>query len=95
MASTRETAQADVACIGEGETLRQAGHRMRELGVGKLGVRRDNGELQGVISRDMVVESIAAGGDPKTMTVGEVVFFRRGPARRRSGFPVRVPAAVS
>jgi len=68
---------------------------MRELGVGKLGVRRDNGELQGVISRDMVVESIAAGGDPKTMTVGEVVFFRPSPARRRSGFPFRLPAAVS
>ena len=95
MASTGETAEAVVACIGEGETLRQAGHRMRELGVGKLGVRRKNGELQGVISRDMVVESIAAGGDPKTVTVGEVVCFRRAPARTRSGFPERLPAAVS
>ena len=95
MSSTGETAQADVACIGEGETLRQAGHRMRELGVGKLGVRRENGELQGVISRDMVVESIAAGGDPKTVTVGEVVHFRPAPARARPGIPLRLPAAVS
>lgn len=95
MTRTGEPAQAEMACIGEGETLRQAGHRMRELGVGKLGVRRENGEFQGVISRDMVVESIAAGGDPKTVTVGEVVSFRRVPARTRSGFPLRVPAAVS
>jgi hypothetical protein len=68
---------------------------MRELGVGKLGVRRENGELQGVISRDMVVQSIAAGGDPKTVTVGEVVHFRPAPTRTRPGFPRRVPAAVS
>lgn len=95
MTSTGKTAEAGVTCIGEGETLRQAGHRMRELGVGKLGVRRENGELQGVISRDMVVESIAAGSDPKTVTVGEVVSFRPGPAKRRSTFSLRAPAAVS
>jgi hypothetical protein len=74
---------------------------MRELGVGKLGVRRANGELQGVISRDLVVESIAAGADPKTVTVGDVVSFRPAPARTpapakiRSGFPLRAAAAVS
>jgi CBS domain-containing protein len=95
VSSTGETAQADVACIGEGETLRQAGHRMRELGVGKLGVRRENGELHGVISRDMVVESIAAGGDPKTVTVGEVVHFPSAPARTRPRPPRRLHAAVS
>ena len=95
MSGTGETAQAEVACIGEGETLRQAGHRMRELGVARLGVRRENGQLQGVISRDMVVESIAAGGDPKTVTVGEVVHFRWAPARARSAAPRRVRAAGS
>ena len=62
----------DVAHIGAGETLRQAGHLMRELDVGALEVRGDNGTIQGIISRDMVVERIAAGGDPKTVTVGEV-----------------------
>jgi CBS domain-containing protein len=93
--STGKTVEAGVACIGEAETLRQAGHRMRELGVGRLGVRRENGELQGVISRDMVVESIAAGGDPKTVTVGEVVSFRPAPARTRSAFSLRAPAMVS
>ena len=73
MTSKGKTAEAGVACIGEGETLREAGHLMRALGVGSLEVLRQNGEFQGCISRDMVVETIAAGGDPKTLTVGEVV----------------------
>ena len=81
MTSTDEAAKADVAYIDAGKTLRQAGHLMRELGVGALGVRGENGEVQGTISHDMVVRRIAAGGDPKTVTVGEVA--RALPARRR------------
>jgi CBS domain-containing protein len=77
--STGKTAQADTACIDAGETLRQAGHLMRELGVGALGVRGENGKIQGTISRDMVIRRIAEGGDPKTVTVGEVA---AGSARR-------------
>jgi CBS domain-containing protein len=70
--STGEAAEADVAYIDAGKTLRQAGHLMRELGVAALRVRGKNGKVQGTISRDMVVRRIAAGGDPKTVTVGEV-----------------------
>ena len=72
MTSTGETAEAGVAYIEAGKTLRQAGHLMRDLGVGALCVRGDNGEIKGTISHDMVVRRIAAGGDPKTVTVGEV-----------------------
>jgi CBS domain-containing protein len=93
VASSGETAYADAASIDEGETLRQAGHLMRELGVGTLGVRRENGELRGVISQEMVVENIAAGRDPKTVTVAEAVAFIPSRARTRASFPVRVPAA--
>jgi len=70
--STGKTAEADTAYIDAGETLRQAGHLMRELGVAALRVRGENGKIQGTISRDMMVQRIAAGGDPKTVTVGEV-----------------------
>jgi CBS domain-containing protein len=70
--STGKAAEADVAYIDAGKTLRQAGHLMRELGVGALGVRRENGKIQGTISSDMLIRRIAAGGDPKTVTVGEV-----------------------
>lgn len=80
-----KAAKMDAACIDPGQSLRQAGHLMRELGVTVLVVRAENGEVRGTISRDMVVRSIAAGGDPKTVTVGEVasagVAHRRAPAR--------------
>jgi CBS domain-containing protein len=70
--STGKTAEADTAHIDAGQTLRQAGHLMRELGVRALEVRGEDGRIQGTISRDMVVRRIAAGGDPKTVTVGEL-----------------------
>jgi CBS domain-containing protein len=70
--STGKAAEADVAYIEAGQTLRQAGHLMRELGVGTLMVRGDNGDIQGILSSDMVVRRIAAGGDPRMVTVGEV-----------------------
>ncbi len=89
MISTGKAAKADVGYIDVGQTLRQAGHLMRELGVGTLVVRAENGEVCGTISRDMVVRRIAAGGDPKTVTVGEVAsagaVHRRAPARNRIG----------
>jgi signal-transduction protein with cAMP-binding, CBS, and nucleotidyltransferase domain len=81
---TGKAAEADAAYIDAGRTLRQAGHLMRKLGVGMLKVRGDNGDVQATISGDMLVRRIAAGGDPKTVTVGEVasaVSARRGPWR--------------
>jgi len=80
--STGKAAQADMAYIDVGKTLRQAGHLMRELGVGTLVVRAENGEVRGTISHDMVVRRIAAGGDPKTVTVEEVA--SAGTAHRRA-----------
>ncbi len=77
--SASEAAKADMAYIDAGKTLRQAGHLMRKLGVGALVVRGENGKVQGTISRDMVVRRIAAGGDPRTVTVGEAASRRRAP----------------
>jgi CBS domain-containing protein len=71
--------EADIAYLGVGETLRGAGHRMRELGVAALPVRGEDGKFQGIITRGMVAESIAAGGDPKAVTVGEVASMRSPP----------------
>jgi CBS domain-containing protein len=85
VASTK-AAIVDSACIGEGQTLRQAGHLMRELGVGELRVRGEDGELCGVIDEDMMVKRIAAGGDPKTVTVAETLRVpARTPAAARHG----------
>ena len=93
MTRTGKAAEADMAYIDAGKTLRQAGHLMRELGVGALVVRAENGEVRGTISRDMVVRRIAAGGDPKTVTVEEVASpetaHRRAPARPPSAWVTR------
>ncbi|MDR0345837.1 MAG: hypothetical protein LBI49_22565 [Nocardiopsaceae bacterium] len=61
------------AWVGEHETLQQAGRRMRELGAESVPVRGNDGRMRGVISRDRVVRSIAAGADPKTVTAGETL----------------------
>jgi CBS domain-containing protein len=96
---TGKAAKADAAYIEPGKTLRQAGHLMRELGVGALVVRAEDGEVCGTISRDMVVRSIAAGSDPKTVTVGEVASVgsahRRVPARKMAGGRRRPAAQAS
>jgi CBS domain-containing protein len=102
--STGKTAEADTAYIDAQHTLRQAGHLMRELGVGTLKVRWDNGDVQGTISSEMVVRRIAAGGDPKTVTVGEVASAAapqhasdspRGRAARRTAGKARTMATSS
>jgi CBS domain-containing protein len=85
MTSTRETTEADVEYVGEEETLRQAGHRMRQLGVAVLPVCGEDGSLQGIIIRDMVAERIAAGGDPQTVTVGEISRHDRSSPTRPGG----------
>jgi CBS domain-containing protein len=91
VASTSKAAKADMAYIDAGKTLRQAGHLMRELGVTVLRVRGSNGVVRGTISQDMVVRRIAAGGDPRTVTVGEVASAVAG--RRRA--PARSPGSAA
>ena len=91
MTSTGKAAEEDTAYIDARQTLRQAGHLMRELGVGALKVRGENGDPQGTISSDMVVRRIAAGGDPRTVTVGEMA--SAAPTRRRA-IAARTLAAI-
>lgn len=89
--------EAGLACIGEEETLRQAGHRMRDLGVAALIVCGSDGQLRGILTRDMVVGSIAAGGDPKTVTVSETASYApaAGPDRNRPGMGQRIGELAS
>ena len=62
--------------IAQGQTLRQAGHRMRELGVGTLRVRGADGTDRGAVSYDMIVSCIAAGSDPALLTAGDLTATR-------------------
>ena len=70
--STGKTAEADTAYIEAGETLRHAGQQMRQLAVAALPVCGEDGKFQGIITRGMIVEAIAAGEDPKIVTVRQV-----------------------
>lgn len=73
MTTARDIMHAGVQCIGEHETLQRAAARMRELDVGALPICGDDDRLHGMITdRDIVVKCVAAGGDPATMTAGEL-----------------------
>ena len=73
MTTAREIMHAGAECIGEHETLAQAARRMRDLDVGALPVCGDDDRLHGIITdRDIVIRCVAAGGDPATVTAGDL-----------------------
>ena len=73
MTAARDIMHAGAECIGEHETLAQAARRMRDLGVGALPVCGDDDRLHGIITdRDIVIKCVAAGGDPATVTAGDL-----------------------
>jgi CBS domain-containing protein len=62
-----------VECVGENETLQQAAQKMRDLDVGSLPICGEDNRLKGMLTdRDIVVRCIADGGDPATVTAGEL-----------------------
>jgi CBS domain-containing protein len=64
---------AGAECIGGHETLAQAARRMRDLDIGALPVCGDDDRLHGIITdRDIVIRCVAAGGDPQTVTAGDL-----------------------
>ncbi|QYC45849.1 Hypoxic response protein 1 [Nonomuraea coxensis DSM 45129] len=73
MTTARDIMHPGVECIGEHQSLASAAQRMRELDVGALPVCGDDDRLHGIITdRDIVLKCVAAGGDPNTVTAGEL-----------------------
>jgi CBS domain-containing protein len=73
MTTARDIMTATVECVQEGETLVDAARKMRDLGVGALPVCGDDDRLKGMVTdRDIVVECLAAGGDPSSTTAGQL-----------------------
>lgn len=73
MTTARDIMHIGAECTGEHETLAQAARRMRDLDVGALPVCGDDGLLHGIITdRDIVLYCVAAGGDPQTVTAGDI-----------------------
>lgn len=73
MTTARDIMHSGAECIGEHESLYDAAQRMRDLDVGALPVCGEDDRLHGIITdRDIVVRCVAAGGDPRTMTAGDL-----------------------
>jgi len=74
MTTARDIMHVGAECIGEHETLAQAARRMRDLDVGALPVCGDDDQLSGIITdRDIVIRCLATGGNPETVTAGDLV----------------------
>jgi len=73
MTTAREIMTAGAECVGEGETLEAAARKMKDLDVGQLPVCGEDGRLKGVLTdRDIVVKCLAQGGDPRSITAGQL-----------------------
>ncbi|GHH66178.1 hypoxic response protein 1 [Streptosporangium violaceochromogenes] len=73
MTTARDIMHPGAECVGEHQSLEFAAKRMRDLGVGALPICGDDDRLHGIITdRDIVLKCVASGGDPSTMTAGEL-----------------------
>lgn len=73
MTTAREIMTSDAACVRSTESVNDAAQRMAELGVGALPICGEDDRLQGMITdRDIVVEVLAAGKDPREVQVGDL-----------------------
>ncbi|WGW12239.1 CBS domain-containing protein [Saxibacter everestensis] len=73
MTTARDIMTSGTECVGENETLQQAAQKMRELNVGSLPICGEDNRLKGMLTdRDIVVKCLADGGDPQSVTAGEL-----------------------
>jgi len=73
MTTARDIMSGGAECAGENETLADAARKMRDLDVGALPICGEDNRLKGVVTdRDIVVKSIASGGDPTSTKVSEL-----------------------
>jgi CBS domain-containing protein len=71
--TAREIMTADVACIGEEDSVSTAARKMAELGVGSLPICGTDQRLKGMLTdRDIVVKVLAAGRNPDEVRAGEL-----------------------
>ena len=73
MTVARDLMTPDPTCVKEGQTLAEAARMLRDLNVGSMPICGDDNRLKGMLTdRDIVVKCIAQGGDPNTVTAGEL-----------------------
>jgi CBS domain-containing protein len=73
MTTAREIMTPDATCVGENESLADAARKMAELNVGSLPICGEDNRLKGMVTdRDIVIQVIAKGRDPKDVRAGEL-----------------------
>jgi CBS domain-containing protein len=73
MTTAREIMSGDAECVRTGDTLVDAARKMKDLDVGALPICGEDEKLHGMLTdRDIVVECIAAGGDPSSTKVDQL-----------------------
>ena len=70
----KEVMTFGVECVSPDATLREAAQRMKELNVGPMPICGHDDRLAGIITdRDITVRAVAAGLDPSTTKVCDVM----------------------
>ena len=70
MTSARDIMSGSPECASTSDTIADAAKKMKELDLGALPICGDDNKLHGMITdRDIVVDCVAAGGDPNEATV--------------------------
>lgn len=73
MTVARDLMTPDPTCVKEGQTLAEAARMLRDLDIGSMPICGDDNRLKGMLTdRDIFVKCIASGGDPNTVTAGEL-----------------------
>ena len=73
MTQVRELMTPDPEHLSADDTLVTAAQLMRDADVGSLPICDADGQVTGIVTdRDIVVKSIADGGDPSSATVGSI-----------------------
>jgi CBS domain-containing protein len=73
MTTARDLMTPGAECVAEDDTLVAAAKKMRDLDVGALPICGNDQRLKGMLTdRDIVVRCLAEGGDPNTVTAGEL-----------------------
>ena len=82
-----------VVTIGQKEPVIAAARLLKRMNLGALPVTDDSGRLRGILTdRDIVLRCVAAGADPKTLEIREIM--RRGVVTAAPGADVAEAARL-
>jgi CBS domain-containing protein len=70
MTTAREIMSGSAECVSASDTLADVARKMKGLDIGALPICGDDNKLHGMVTdRDIVVDCVAADGDPQAATV--------------------------